>query len=146
MADKFALILITLWVGAIWSIGALAAPTLFYFTPDRQLAGALAGHMFTFVAYIGMVSGGYLLLHRLVRVGMSAFKQRFFWSVFVMLLLTLIGHFGIQPIIAELKAQALPADVMESVFASRFKAWHGIASVAYVVEGLLGFILVLRQK
>ena len=78
--------------------------------------------------------------------GTGALKQSFFWAVFVMLLLVLAGHFGIQPILAQLKADAMPNDVMHSVFASRFNTWHGIASVAYLVECLLGFVLVLNAR
>lgn len=147
LSDKFALILITAWVGALWSIGYLAAPTLFYALPgDRQMAGVLAGKMFTLVAYLGLVSAFYLLIHRLVRFGTVTLKQAFFWVVLAMLLLTLAGHFGIQPILAELKMQALPADVMQSMFADRFWAWHGVASVAYLAQSLLGLVLVLKSR
>jgi len=146
-SDKFALIVITLWVGALWAIGYLAAPTLFYTLQDnRQLAGVLAGKMFGYVAYIGIASAFYLLVHRLVRFGTPALKQGFFWAVLVMLLLVLAGQFGIQPILASLKSQAMPADVMHSIFADRFKTWHGVASIAYLVESLLGLVLVLKAK
>jgi predicted neutral ceramidase superfamily lipid hydrolase len=145
-SDKLSLLIITLWVGALWAIGYLAAPVLFYALDDKQLAGMLAGKMFTLVAYVGIASGFYLLIQRLARVGTTALKQSFFWAVFLMLVLALIGHFGIQPIIAQLKAQALPADVMNSVFASRFKAWHGVASIAYLVQSLLGIVLVFKAN
>jgi len=143
-ADKLALISITLWVGALWAIGYIAAPTLFYHLPDRQLAGSLASGMFTIVAYIGMTCGAYLLLNRLNKFGGQALKQGFFWAVFFMLLLTLAGHFGIAPIIAQLKADAMPVDVMHTVFADRFETWHGVASIAYAIQSLLGLVLVLK--
>ena len=145
-SDKLALITITAWVGALWAIGYLAAPTLFYTLQDKQVAGMLAGKMFALVAYVGIASAFYLLIQRLVRFGMPALKQGYFWAALVMLLLTLAGHFGIQPMLAGLKAQAMPADVMQSVFASRFKTWHGVASIAYLVESLLGLLLVLRAR
>jgi len=144
-SDKLSLLVITLWVGALWAIGYLAAPVLFY-ALDNKLAGMLAGKMFTLVAYVGIASGFYLLIQRLTRAGIQALKQSFFWAAFFMLVLALIGHFGIQPIIAQLKAQALPADVMSSVFASRFKTWHGVASIAYLVQSLLGIVLVLKAN
>ena len=147
LSDKLALVFVTLWVGALWAIGYVAAPSLFYALPeDRQMAGMLAGKMFTLVAYIGIASAFYLLVHRLVRFGTPALKQGFFWTVVSMLLLALAGHFGVQPILAELKNQAMPADVMQSVFADRFKTWHGVASIAYLIESLLGLVLVLRAR
>ena len=63
-----------------------------------------------------------------------------------MLALTLVGHFGFQPILAQLKAQAMPVDVMQSVFRDRFMAWHGVASMAYLLQSLLGIVLVLRVR
>jgi Domain of unknown function (DUF4149) len=143
---KLSLIIITLWVGALWAIGYIAAPTMFYALEDRQMAGMLAGKMFTVVAYIGMVSAFYLLIQRVSAYGTQALKQGFFWAVFVMLLLTLAGHFGIQPILASLKSQAMPADVMQTVFADRFRTWHGVASIGYMIQSLLGLVLVLKSR
>jgi hypothetical protein len=147
LSDSLALILITAWVGGLWAIGYLAAPALFYtLGENRQLAGNLAGTMFTWVAYLGLFSGIYLMAHRVARFGLNAFKQAFFWAALVMLLLTLFGHFGVQPMIAQLKAQAMPADVMNSVFRDRFATWHGVASIAYLIESLLGLVLVFRAR
>jgi hypothetical protein len=147
LSDSLALILITAWVGGLWAIGYLAAPALFYtLGENRQLAGNLAGTMFTWVAYLGLFSGIYLMAHRVARFGLNAFKQMFFWAALVMLLLTLFGHFGVQPMIAQLKAQAMPADVMNSVFRDRFATWHGVASIAYLIESLLGLVLVFRAR
>lgn len=147
LSDSLALILITAWVGSLWAIGYLAAPALFYtLGENRQLAGNLAGTMFTWVAYLGLFSGIYLMAHRVARFGLNAFKQAFFWAALVMLLLTLFGHFGVQPMIAQLKAQAMPADVMNSVFRDRFATWHGVASIAYLIESLLGLVLVFRAR
>ncbi len=145
MTNKLALIIITLWVGALWATG-LSAYVLFDTLQDKQLAGSLAGKLFTIVSYIGMASAFYLLIQRLLENGTGALKQSYFWAVLGMLLLVLAGHFGIQPILAQLKADALPNDVMHSVFASRFGTWHGVASVAYLVECLLGFVLVLKVR
>ena len=145
MTKKLTLIIITLWVGALWATG-LSAYVLFDTLQDKQLAGSLAGKLFTIVSYIGMASAFYLLIQRLLEFGTGALKQSYFWATFVMLLLVLAGHFGIQPLLAELKTSALPNDVMHSVFAGRFSSWHGVASVAYLVECLLGFVLVLKAR
>ena len=146
LADNIALIVATLWVGGMWAIGYLAAPTLFTTLADKSLAGMLAGKLFTLIAYVGIVSGSYLLIYRLMNAGISAFKQKVFWLVLIMLLLTLAGHFGIQPIMNSLKAQAMPREVMESAFRSRFATWHGIASIVYLVESILGLLLIVQQR
>jgi len=46
-AEHLYSIVITLWVGALWAIGYLAAPTLFHVLDDRALAGKVAGQLFT---------------------------------------------------------------------------------------------------
>lgn len=138
-------LLVTLWVGALWMTG-ITAYVLFQQVADRQLAGQIAGKLFTIVSYIGLASGGVLLLSKLASEGFSAFKQTVFWLLLLMWVLVCIGQFGIQPLLAQLKASALPNDVMQSVFASRFKHWHGIASVAYLIECILGIWLVLKSN
>ncbi|MDP2961300.1 MAG: DUF4149 domain-containing protein [Sulfurimicrobium sp.] len=146
VADKLAFVAITLWVGGMWAIGYLAAPVLFSALADKSMAGMLAGKMFTLVAYVGMVCGFYLLIHRLASFGSGALKQGFFWAALVMLLLTIAGHFGIQPIMESLKSQALPKGVMESMFRDRFARWHGISSIVYLIQSLLGLVLVLAPR
>ena len=51
------------------------------------------------------------------------------------------GHFGVQPILAQLKADALPRQVMESALRDRFATWHGVSSALYLVQTLLGIAL-----
>ncbi len=35
---------------------------------------------------------------------------------------------------------------MQTVFADRFKTWHGVASMAYVLECLLAVVMVLKAR
>ncbi len=137
------LLVTTLWVGALWCTG-LSAYLIFDTIQDRQLAGAIAGKLFTAVSYIGVVSGIFLLGYRFVVSGKDAFKQSVFWITFVMLLLVLLGHFGIQAILAQLKVDAYPNNVMDSIYARQFGKWHGIAGLVYLIECLLGFVLLLK--
>lgn len=146
LAEALYSIAISLWVGGLCAIGYLAAPVLFHELPDRMLAGNLAGAMFTFVAYAGFVCGGYLLLYLLARRGWRAIKSGIFWLVLAMLALTVAGHFGIQPILVQLKADALPRHVMESALRDRFATWHGISSGLYLLQSLLGLWLVVWQE
>ena len=135
-------IALTLWIGGLWAIGYIVAPTLFYTLADRTLAGMLAGKLFMLIAYVGIGCAVYLLLFRLVRFGGACVRHGIFWIVLALLLLTLAGEFGVQPILAGLKDQALPKGVMESVFRDRFAAWHGVASVLYLIQSVLGILLV----
>ena len=143
--DVLAGVSLVLWIGGLWAIGYLAAPVLFTSLGDKQLAGLLAGKLFELMAWIGMAAATYLLIYRIARDGGAALKTLFFWVVALMLALTLAGHFGIQPIIQGLKHAAMPQAVMQSVFADRFARWHGISSILYLIQSVLGLLLVWRS-
>jgi hypothetical protein len=145
-AGNIALLAITLWVGCLWGVGFLAVPVLFQALPDKMLAGMLAGKMFTLVAYVGIISASCLLAYSVAESGKQALRQTFFWTAAIMLLLTLLGEFYFQPEMSALKAQALPGDVMHSAFADRFKMLHGFAGSIYLLQSLLGVVLVLKAK
>ena len=138
-------LLLVVWVGSLLTLGSISAPVLFSALEDKQLAGLLAGKMFTLGAWVGMVAGVYLLVYSLMREGARALRTWFFWLVLIMWLLTLAGHFGIQPILQNLKDEALPLTVMQSVFADRFAQWHGISRILWIIQALLGVILVWRS-
>ncbi|MCX7171481.1 MAG: DUF4149 domain-containing protein [Proteobacteria bacterium] len=146
LADALYSIVITLWVGGLFAIGYLAAPTLFAELTDRALAGSLAGEMFKWVAWLGIICAAYLLPFLALRRGFGVLKSSVFWLVLAMLGLTVVGYFGIAPILAQLKADALPRQVMESALRDRFATWHGISSGLYLIESLLGLWLVVWQE
>jgi len=143
IADALQSIMATLWVGGMWAIGYVVAPVLFSRLGDRALAGLVAGKLFSLIAWIGIASAVYLLVFRTGRYGSAVFKQGVFWIVLLMLALVCAGEFGIQPIMAALKAEALPKQVMESVLRDRFAAWHGVSSVLYIIQSLLGATLIV---
>jgi hypothetical protein len=143
IADALQSIVITLWAGALWAVGFIAAPVLFSQLPSRALAGLLAGKLFTIVAWGGIACAAYLLVFRLARHGPACLKQGFFWIVLAMLALVLAGLFGVQPVLEGLRAQASARDIAESVLLDRFMTWHGVASVLYVIQSVLAVALVV---
>lgn len=143
--DALSAVLLTAWIGSLWAIGYLAVPVLFHAQPDRQLAGWLAGEMFTVSGYLGLICGGYLLLQQRHFVR-SRTTSRTFWLIVALLLLTLLQQFAIHPFMAEMKTQVAPQDILHSPLAGRFKLWHGISSVLYLLQSLLGAWLVTRWR
>ena len=143
VTDSLYAIAITLWVGGLWAIGYVAAPTLFS-QLGATVAGNIAGRLFTSMSWVGIGCAAYLMLYLITRRGLGAFKSVVFWTVLVMLLLTLAGHFGVQPIMERIKAEA-PRELMEGVIRDRFARWHGVSSVLYLIQSLLGLALVVLQ-
>lgn len=135
---------VTLWVGSLWTMGLLVAPSLFRILPDRVLAGAVAGRLFSVVAYLGLACAACLIVLVLARSQKT--ERSFLWLIVAMAALTAVGEFGIQPILGGLKAAAAPIDVMQSPLRDRFVTWHGIASGTYLLNCALGVVLVLLQN
>lgn len=144
LAQHIGSLAITAWIGALWAIGYIAVYILFRAQPDKQLAGLLSGQMLAVVSYIGIVCGTYLLLYRLSISGKAALREWVFWLVAAMLAITLLLQFGIYPLMADIKLHAQAPDVMQSALAPQFKMWHGISSILYLAESLLGAVLVIK--
>lgn len=143
LADASYILALTLWAGALWAIGYIAAPLLFANLSDRALAGSLAGAMFAVVGWLGLGCGAYLLLFMLLRLGGTALKRLVFWLVLLMTLLAAAQLFGLQPLIAQLRSESVPRELAEAATKSRFATWHGVASVLYLVQSLLAVLAVL---
>jgi hypothetical protein len=129
-------ILLTLWVGGLWSIGYMAIPTLFNVLDDHKLAGDLAGEMFHIISYIGFVCGTLLLVSTVSRAG----KIWQFWVIVTMLVLAGCSEFLLQPIMHELKLVGL---VEGSEQLTSFRRYHGISQVLYLVNSLMGLALIV---
>lgn len=142
LSESFYLVCLTAWIGGLWTVGYLVAPTLFASLADRQSAGMLAGKLFALIGWVGLGAGLYLVAFLVARWRGKVFKLAAFWLLLLMLLLTAASQFGIQPLMAQLKAEALPRDVMESVLKDRFIAWHGISNILYLIQSLFGLWLV----
>ncbi|HRF29185.1 MAG TPA: DUF4149 domain-containing protein [Azonexus sp.] len=143
LSEGLYLFSITLWIGGMWAVGYIVAPVLFASLGERQLAGVVAGKLFALMGWIGLGAATYVVVFLLVRWGAQAFRRSVFWLVVCAALLVAAGQFGIQPLMVQLKADAFPRDVMESVMRDRFVAWHGISSILYLVQSLLGLWLVV---
>lgn len=129
-------VVLTLWVGGLWAIGYIAAPTLFSeLTDNRQLAGSLAGPMFTAVGYIGLVAGFVLFFSSLQTLG----KQWRAWILLMMWIIVLVSLFVLQPMMQELKLQGL---VPGSEQQARFGMLHGISAMLHLLLSLSGALLV----
>ena len=131
--------LLTLWVGGQWAIGYLAVPVLFQMLEDRRLAGGLAGEMFTVMAYVGLVCGSLLMASLVYREGIAAWRNWRLGVLALMLGLILVGEFGLHPQVAALRESGLAEGGEE---AGRFARLHGLASMLYLVNSLLGLVLV----
>ncbi len=143
LGESLYVLSLALWVGGMWVVGYLVVPALFANLGDRQLAGNLAGRLLAQIAWVGLVVSVYALTFLFSRWGASLFRRPVFWLHLLLAALVAANLFGLQPLMAQLKAEASPLDVMESAMRDRFVMWHGISSVLYVLQSLLGGAVVL---
>jgi hypothetical protein len=142
--DALRSICTTLWVGGIWTIGAIVAPMLFRLLDSKPLAGRVAGELFVVMAWVGMVCGVYLVLWWLLRFGLKAFSAIGFWLLLGMLGLTLLNHFAIFPILMTVRSETSAA--AQGLFGGGLASWHAISTVLYMIQSLLALFYVCRRE
>jgi len=136
-----------LWVGSFITVGFLVVPVLFSTLGDRQVAGMVAANLFKTTALIGVVLSILLMLmaNHLVRLGHQQF--RFIrCTLLAMLSCTVTAAFIIIPWMNSLRDQALFAglSVSESTNAILFNRLHGVSSTLFMIQSVLGLLLVWR--
>ena len=142
---KLSIIISSLWVGGLWSM-LMVTTVLFNKVPSSYIAGAIANDMFAFINLFGMFSSGFLLIYGFRKENLSLNRYITSWLLILMLGLTLISHFGINPILENFRDNSISKEIIESVFVNRYSTWHGIASTAFLIECFLGIFLVLKIR
>ncbi len=132
-------ILLTLWVGGLWITGYLVVPALFASLDNRMLAGDLAGSVFSLMSWVGLACGGLLIAGVLLHERSQSFTTWRLWVLAAMLSIVAIGLFVLQPQMQALKAQGIASG---SVQAIAFGRLHGISSTLFLVNSILGLLLV----
>jgi hypothetical protein len=107
---------------------------LFKTLADQALAGTIAGQLFFVEACFSILCG-------LALLGISFREhQKLSRTVIGMLLCTLLGYFALHPFMADLRA----AGLSNSDVRWKFGALHGLASGFYLMQSILGAMLVLE--
>ena len=145
LLEKLSIIIASLWVGGLWAM-LMVTTILFNKIPSTYIAGAIVIDMFYFMNLFGIASSIILLSIGFRANGISYLKKIICWLLVTLMIIIVISYFGINPLLESIKIEALPKEVMESVFAERFSTWHGIASVAYLIECFLGIFLLLKIR
>lgn len=140
------LLVAVLWAGSLWALGYVAAPTAFSMLASSQ-AGDVVGALLARQAWIAIACGVVLL--GLVRAApdVDAKRRRSLFVVIVaMLACALAVYLGLQPAMAHLRELAGPAGVRASPYWTQFAVMHGVSQLVYLVESVLGVVLVLKSR
>lgn len=130
-------LLLTVWVGGMWTTGYIVAPVLFYMLTKVQ-AGTVAGQLFTIMSYTGLICGSLLLASLFVDDGVQLFRQWRGPVLLVMLVVICLGEFVLQPKMVVLREAGLQGDNLHA-----FMRLHGFSQVLFLIVSLGGLALVL---
>lgn len=144
------LLIATFWVGSVWAVGFVVAPTLFSTLSDRALAGTIAGSLFRVVAWLSIFSAAALLalLYQAARSEQQKPSKTVFYMIAGMVGCTLIGYFGVQPYIAELRLvlHSVTDATLLADARKQFGIMHGVSTGIYVVQSLFGAALIVKLR
>jgi Domain of unknown function (DUF4149) len=119
-------VLLVLWAGSLWSAALWVAPTLFNAQHDRQLAGMLAGQLFSIEAYLGVATAAVALL--------LPGRSKFLWGYAAAGLLAIM-QWALRPVMAQAHAHGI-------AWGLTFGAWHGVSALLYGAACIAALLLV----
>jgi hypothetical protein len=122
-------VLSVLWAGSLWSVGLWVTPILFSVQPDRQLAGMLAGRIFSIETYVGIAVAVLALL--------LPGRTKFVWGYLAAVLLA-VNEWALRPVMMVARAHG-------SAVGLTFGAWHGVSAVIYLLACFAVLVLIWRE-
>jgi uncharacterized membrane protein len=97
---------------------------------DRQLAGVLAGRIFTVETVVGLAAAALAAL--------LPARSRFFWGYLAAALLAL-NEWALRPVMAQARAHG-------AAWGLSFGAWHGVSAVLYLLACIALLLLIWKQE
>jgi len=140
------LLLAALWAGSVWAVSYLAAPSAFSVL-DSTRAGNVVAVMLTREAWLAVALAALLSVLVARSNDLDAKRRRWLWICIVgMLACSLIVYLGLQPMMAAIREAAGPAGVRASPQWGTFAALHGVSQLLYLIETVLGAVLVIKSR
>ncbi|WP_018150312.1 hypothetical protein [Leeia oryzae] len=121
----------TVWIGALIFIAAFMSWTMWH---DRGVGPLFAQHLFPAASFTGMVLGVFLLFHQLWALGFRSLQTLPFWILLLMWLFAIAIWIGLPRLLG-----------MVGVHAA-FAAWHGLGMLLYLLQCILGIVLVVQRR
>jgi hypothetical protein len=146
MLGNARLLLAALWAGSVWAVSYLAAPSAFAVLDSTQ-AGNVVGVMLTRSAWLAIALAVLLGLLVARAADLDARRKRWLFGLVAgMLACSLVVYLGLQPMMAAIREAAGPAGVRASPQWGTFAALHGVSQVLYLLESILGALLVVKAR
>ena len=147
MLTRLRLLVAALWAGSLWTVGYLVAPTLSNALADRKQFGNIAAGIFRNEAWLTIACAVAMFVLVMLATDIDAKRKRTLnFIVGGMLACTVLGYFGMQPVMAMLREAAGTQGVMDSDLRMKFGIVHGVAALFYLLQSVLGVSLVLKSR
>lgn len=145
--QQLLLLVATLWVGSLWTIGYVVAPTLFATLAERSMAGTIAGALFRVEAWLSLACALIMLVLILAkRDAVGRQRTTLLRVIIAMATCTLIGVFGLQPMMAALREAGGANGGMTADARTYFGVLHGVAAAVFFAQSMLGIGLMLKLR
>lgn len=127
-------LVLTVWLGMIFSVGYLVAPVLFETLSDPALAGLLAGKMFAAVAWVSLAAGPAMAVLTILTSARSRRRSTKLACIASMMACMWAIHWILRPM---MEAARLP----DGSPGADFMFMHGMSALVYVLASVLGLVL-----
>ena len=146
LVPNLRLLLAALWAGSVWAVSYLAAPSAFAVLDSTQ-AGNVVAVMLTREAWLAIALAVLLALLMARSTDLDSKRRRWLWiCIGGMLACSLAVYLGLQPAMAAIREAAGPGGVRASPQWGMFAALHGVSQLLYLIESVLGAMLVVKSR
>lgn len=141
-------LVLTAWVGSTWTTGLLAVPLAFSVIQPQSLAGTFASHIFYWQSVIALFCAPVILLLHPYTERRLRWFQPIILVVVMMAALAAIQQFLLAPIMAGARIELMSTvnEATRAALAARFGWLHGLSSVLYLIQCLLGALLIVKSR
>lgn len=139
LLDTTSKLLLAIWTGTLW-MTAIAAQLIFSaLNPNKALAGTVAGKLFTFVSYLGLVVCIFLLMLLIITNHKRFFKSVKVYFITLMIVLLSVNQFLLHAKITSIRA--IPGYSAIPDLKSQFAFAHGLSVINFLVITLIATVL-----
>jgi hypothetical protein len=122
-----------LWLGGLFAVGLIGAPTAFAIVPEKMLAAMVASRMFYSMTIVAVILGAVLaVLERRHAEPLSAATP--FFLVLGGVFFAVLGEFAVVPNLIQAAVSHAPDAGM----------WHAAASLVYLLQAICVFAYVWK--
>ncbi len=140
------LLVASLWAGALWVLGYVAAPAVFSIA-SGTMAGDIVGAFLHRLAWISFACAALMLVLVRFSPDLEAGRKRFLnLLVLAMLACALVMYVGLQPAMAAMREAAGPEGIRASPLWTKFAIMHGVSQLFHLIESMLAALLLVKSR